>query len=167
MSTLVLAPVVREPIESSAMSPEAGWVQRQRWTALEHFTEPVSRSRARVAGVLDEIDGYRSLEEDWDLEGALPIDDGAAELASRIVKLIDAMALQQGIPWREPVVGPHANGGILATWGGPGRRVIVMTQPGLPYSVECVIETDDSRPSRHVVSVADAVEHALWALSAG
>jgi hypothetical protein len=166
MSTLVLAPVPVEAITPNATSPDAWRVQQQRWDAIEHFAEPVSQSWARITGPLDEIDEYRDLEEDWDLEGALRIDAGAADLASRIVQWVDATARQQGVLWREPVLGPIASGGILLTWGGPGRRVTLLTQPGMPYTVECVIEMAGARPNRQVVSVTDAIEHALWALSA-
>jgi hypothetical protein len=118
-----------------------------------------------VADALKEIEEYKSLDADWDLEGALPVDREAADLAARLVELVDTGARQREVPWQTPVVGPIADGGIALTWEGKNRRVLTITHPGQSLTVECVRKLADTQPERQIISLDAAVEHALWALS--
>jgi hypothetical protein len=125
----------------------------------------IAQSDSRVKEVLREIEEYTALDADWDLEGAQPVDRGAADLAARLAELVDVNARQREVPWQTPVVGPVADGGIALTWEGTNRRVLTITRPGQPLALECVRKEANSPPVQQTVSVDGAMELALWALS--
>jgi hypothetical protein len=130
------------------------------------MSKPVlAQSDPRVKEILREIEQYTTLGADWDLEGALPVDREAAELAARLAELVDVKARQRGVPWQTPVVGPVADGGVALTWEGTNRRVLTITRPGQVLDLECVRKEANSPPVQQTVSLDDAVELALWALS--
>jgi hypothetical protein len=104
------------------------------------------------------------LEADWDLEGAPPIDRTALETAAQIVQLVESSAWRQGLNWQPPVVGPDPDGGIDLVWEGVSRRALLTARPQQDLTVECVTREGDAPPIRQTVSIADAVNQALWAL---
>jgi hypothetical protein len=118
----------------------------------------------RVLDALKEISEFATLESNWDLEDALAIDPGAAALAAKLVLLVDLAARRRGYRWQEPVVGPDPDGGIDLVWNGGSRRIILMTRPGQPDTVECIIKSTDTKPVRTTLSISDAVARVLWAL---
>jgi hypothetical protein len=118
----------------------------------------------RVLDALKEISELATLESNWDLEDALAIDPGAAALAAKLVLLVDLSTRGRGYQWQEPVVGPDPDGGIDLTWKGESRRIILMTRPGQPDTVECVIKSTDTKPVRTTLTISDAVARVLWAL---
>jgi hypothetical protein len=121
-------------------------------------------SAARAAEALEEIETYLTLDSDWDLEGARPIDREAAALAAQIVRLVEESAGKQGVSWQTPVVGPDPDGGIDLVWRSDDRQALIMARPDHSQSVECVTKEAGGPPLRQTVSVADAIRFALWAL---
>jgi hypothetical protein len=130
---------------------------------IESF--PVSQYDASVAEVLTEISEYQKLGADWDSEGALPVSQSAARLAAWLVQMVAHSTKHQGAAWQPPVVGPNADGGINLEWEGDGRQVFVVVPPGEQPSMECVIEEAGIEPRRQIVTIWDAIDLALWALS--
>ena len=124
----------------------------------------VLKEEIRVLDVLKEISEFATLESNWDLEDALAIDPGAAALAAKLVLLVDLAARRCGCRWQEPVVGPDPDGGIDLVWKGGSRRIILMTRPGQPDTVECIIKSADTKPVQTTLSIRDAVARVLWAL---
>jgi hypothetical protein len=125
---------------------------------------PVSRYDASVAEVLNEIAEYQQLHADWDAEGALPVAQVAARLASWLVQMVAHTSRHQGIPWQAPVAGPNADGGINLEWQSEDRGLFVMIRPGERQLVECLIEEADTQPRRETLSVWDTIDLALWAM---
>jgi hypothetical protein len=125
---------------------------------------PTPQPDIRIDAVLHEIEAYRQLEADWDLEGALAVDAEAADAAARLVELVDRKARDGGLTWQDPVVGPLADGGIALSWDSASRRALLVVHPGQVDAVECVIRAAGSEPSRRTATLTDAVTCALWAM---
>ncbi len=65
----------------------------------------------------------QELDDDWDLDGAQPIDPMAIELAARFVRSIGELSKQEGLSWQTPSVGPVSDGSVALTWdAGRGRH---------------------------------------------
>jgi hypothetical protein len=118
----------------------------------------------RIRAVLEEIEAYGHLEDDWDLEGALAVDAKAAKAAARLVELVSLKAAEHALTWQDPIVGPVADGGIALSWESESRRALLVVHPGQADAVECVIKTAGEEPTRRINTLADAVTDALWAL---
>jgi hypothetical protein len=119
----------------------------------------------RVAAVLQEIEAYRQLKDDWDLAGALAVEAKAADAASRLIVLASLKAAERGLAWQDPIVGPVADGGIALSWVGASRRALLIVHPGQADAVECVTRAAGCETSRRVTTLADAVTCSLWALA--
>jgi hypothetical protein len=165
MSTIALVERRRPRMFLWGFSLDARMIQKEQWVAAEHFSAPVSRYDASVAEVLKEIAEYQKLGADWDSEGALPISPEAVRLASWLVQSVAISAKKQGISWHPPIVGPSADGGINLEWEGDDRQVFLMIRPHQLQHVECVIEKSGARPTRQTISIWNAIEQSLEAIS--
>ena len=143
------------------------------------MSEPVVLPRAPISGevatgdvpsngelseALEEIAQLQELDEDWDLDGARPIDPQAMQLASQVARSVAELAEQEGVNWQPPEIGPVPDGSVAITWEGGQRDVLMVFRPGQTASVECVTQEEGAGPVRQVVSEAEAVRLALWAL---
>jgi len=120
---------------------------------------------ASVAEVLAELDEYRSLEADWDLEGAEPIDPESLRLARTIVEAVASRSGPAEAPWQRPDTAPGPDGSVMLTWEENDRHVLMIARPGEPDIVECILQEATSPPQRRMLPLVEAVDRALWALS--
>jgi hypothetical protein len=97
---------------------------------------------ASVAEVLAELDEYRSLEADWDLEGAEPIDPESHRLARTIVEAVASRSGPAEVPWQRHDTAPGPDGSVMLTWEGNDRHVLMIARPGEPDIVECILQMD-------------------------
>jgi hypothetical protein len=165
MSAIAFFPLPVCSPDAEVFSPSALSIRQSYRLARQHFVIPVSQSDTRIKEVLTEIEEYQMLGDNWDLEGARAVDGGAAQLASRIIRLADRAASKQGVSWKDPVAGPVSDGGMSLEWEGKGRQVLMLTHPGQPCIVECILRVTGSKPNRQLVSIEGAVELALGALA--
>src|SRR6266849_4187812 len=93
------------------------------------------RSNGRLSEVLEEIAQLQELDEDWDLDGACPIDPQALRLASRVLRSVAAIAAQEGVNWQPPEIGPVPDGSVAITWEGRQRDTLMLFRPGPAVSV--------------------------------
>lgn len=125
---------------------------------------PDVRSTTRITESLDEIARQEELEDDWDLDGALPIGTGAIRLASQLVRTVDEIAWQEGLSWHPPEIGPVPDGSIALTWEGSIRQTLIICHPHQSPTIECVTVEEGVPPIRQIVSIAEAARLVLWAL---
>ena len=78
--------------------------------------------KAHVSETIDSILQLQALEDDWDLDGAQPIDPLAIELAAQFVRSIGEQTEQEGLSWPPPSVGPVADGSVALTWDAEPAR---------------------------------------------
>ena len=128
------------------------------------MSKPAVVLGARASGVLNEIGQLRELDEDWDLDGARPIDPQAIRLAARVVRSVEESAAQEGASWQPPESGPVPDGSVAVTWEGSRRQVLMVLRPGQAAEVECVSREEGAAPVRQIVPEAAAIRLALWAL---
>jgi hypothetical protein len=134
---------------------------------LEEVPAGDAGSTARLSEALREIAQLQELDEDWDLDGARPIDPQAMQLASGVVRAVEELAAQEGVNWQQPEIGPVPDGSVAVTWEGNDRDTLMVFRPGQAISVECVTQEEGAGPIRRVVPEAEAVRLALWALGDG
>jgi hypothetical protein len=120
-----------------------------------------------VSETVNTILKLRELEDDWDLDGARPIDPMAIELAARFVRSIGELAKQEGLSWQTPSVGPVSDGSVALTWDVGARQTLEIFRPQQLPLVVCVtrekVETG-GRPVRQVVQSEEGARLVLWAL---
>lgn len=121
-------------------------------------------SSARLAEALAELSRLQELGEDWDLDGARPIDHETIQIASGFVRSVAEAAREQGVAWEVSEVGPVPDGSVALTWEGTGRQTLMIFRPRPSTGVECVTRKEGAKPVRHVVPESEAVPLALWAL---
>ena len=134
---------------------------------LTQKPETRSEHELRADNISVYRDQYQELEADWDAEGALPVSPDVSHLATWLVQMVALSAKHQKVAWQPPVVGPSADGGINLEWESAERQLLVMIRPGQPHLAECIIQEAGSPPRRRIVSVWDAIDQALWAISSG
>jgi hypothetical protein len=122
------------------------------------------RSTRSLYEALNEIAQLQELDERWDMDGARSIDPQAMRLATRVVRSFAKLVEQERVNWQPPEIGPVPDGSVAVTWEGGRREVMMVFRPGQTASVECVTQEEGAGPIRQVVSEAEAVRLALWAL---
>lgn len=122
------------------------------------------RSNGSLSEALNEVARLQELDENWDLDGARPIDPQAMQLASHVVRSVEEMAALEGVNWEQPEIGPVPDGSVAVTWEGSRRDALMVFRPEQTASVECVTQEEGTGPIRQVVSEAEAVRLALWTL---
>ncbi len=131
------------------------------------ITEPDTRSAARLTEALNQISQLQELDDDWDLDGAHRIDPEAIQAASRLLRGVEEIAWQGDVPWQPPEIGPAPDGSVALTWEGGIRQALMVFRPGQSTRVECITREKGIQPVRQVVSEAEAIPLALWALGTG
>jgi hypothetical protein len=120
-----------------------------------------------VSETVNTILKLRELEDDWDLDGARPIDPMAIELAARFVRSIGELAKQEGLSWQTPSVGPVSDGSVALTWDVGARQTLTIFRPQQLPLVVCVTREKGEtggRPVRQVVQSEEGARLVLWAL---
>jgi len=126
---------------------------------------PDTRIKARVAETINEILQLQALEDDWDLDGAQPIDLLAIQLAALFVDSVGQAIRQEGLSWQTPSVGPVSDGSVALTWDGGARQTMTIFRPSRLALVVCVTRERGSGPVRQIVTGQEAARRVLWALS--
>src|SRR5437879_2595181 len=84
------------------------------------------RSNGSLSEALQGIAQLQELDEDWDLDGARPIDPQAMQLASQVARSVAELAEQEGANWQPPEIGPVPDGSVAVTWEGSHRDVLMV-----------------------------------------
>lgn len=149
-----------EPISTTAgQSMESVTLHSMLTDVLQHFlaADPeMVKIRAKLASFLD-------LEEDWDGEGALPIDHGSVRSAQRLIENYCWLALRTGHRGRVPGVSPAPDGGVVLSWHHGRNKAMVIFHPN--RSIVGVVQVSDRSPVRQALPENTELTFVLHALS--
>lgn len=147
----------------SGVSEESTHLREQREQNWNHQSSD-AHIKAAIAETINEILQLQELEDDWDLDGAQPVDPLAIGLAARFVHTVGETIRQEGLSWEVPSVGPVADGSVALTWNAGARQALAIFRPSQLALVVCVTREVGSRPIRQVLSARDAIRRVVWAL---
>ena len=112
---------------------------------------------------LRKLDEFRSLEDDWDGEGAIAPRTDTVEAAQRF--LAEVAAKSEGLEWIEPVIGLNDDGQIHISWRNVDHGVAFVIEGASSKRLSCVIRRAGTPPCKEVVPMWQAVKHVRWALN--
>jgi len=158
------APQPPLPLTPVGVSQEAKYLERRRGQAWQ-VESPDTRVKARVAETISKILQLHELEEDWDLDGARPIDLVTITVAAAFVFFIGQEVRQEGLSWHAPRVGPATDGSVVLTWErGPRQTMAVFRRSQFPLIV-CVTRERDGDSTRQITTGEEAARLVFWTLS--
>jgi hypothetical protein len=117
-----------------------------------------------VQDLVDELNSFTELQEDWDGEESLPVSPDALASAKFLIDLAVQETKFRGIAWVAPSASPTPDGGIALTWDHAGHRLMLIFE-GESDAVVCVIKNGHFRPVRQIVPFWNAIEGAALAMS--
>lgn len=103
---------------------------------------------------------------DRDGEGSVAITNATTERAKELLADIRLEADGLDLHWSAPVIGPTADGEVDLAWQVDDRWLVLSVDAGVA-GVGCTRQSSETAPTFQVESHRDAVQAAIWALSAG
>ncbi len=114
----------------------------------------IFQSEAAVEAI-QVIDRLRTLADDWDLEGAKPLDSIAVTVAAMMVIRTFEEAQRRRVVWEAPEITPLPSGGVILRWGRvPGVEITAC--PGMTQ-VRVLSRYEDGPNNVGLVSSGTAV----------
>lgn len=123
---------------------------------------PSDRGADRQMSVTEEILDLLKLNyDDWNCEGALPINPAMVSLAIETVTLTERQVRQEGLQWVDPEVGPDPEGGVDLSWETDRGYFLLILRPDMPEEFVCVRKRSGEEPALRRLCLDTAQAEAL------